>query len=373
MNNSTVPAKILVVDDNPRNIQVIGTILREANYDVGFAMDGHQAIELLQDSNDYDLVLLDIRMPLMNGLEVCSIMRKDDRFKEIPVIFLSASQELENIIAAFDAGGVDYVTKPFNAKELLARVNTHLQLKFKTREARNYARELELVNATKDKFFSIIAHDLRNPFEGILLISRTLLKNLPKCSAEEITKQVEIIISATDTGNKLLENLLIWSRSQTGRVSYHPRDLPLEPMVQQCIDNVIAWAKAKEIDLAFTSDENIVVKTDEDMFCHILRNLLTNALKFTPSNGRVTVVTGKSGDGIEVSVSDTGIGISEQDKGRIFRIDGNISSRPGTENETGSGLGLILCKEFIDKMGGTIRVESRLGEGSRFSFWLPGD
>jgi two-component system, sensor histidine kinase and response regulator len=371
MKNVTKLFKILVVDDNPRNIQVIGTILREAGYEVGFALNGKQALELLQDSSDYDLVLMDIKMPVMDGFDATKMMSSDARLNEIPVIFLSASHETDNIIVAFDTGGVDYVTKPFNTKELLARVNTHLQLKHKTLQVKNYASELEKLNATKDKFFSIIAHDLRNPFEGILLICRTLMAKLPSYSQEEIKMQIEMIASATESGNKLLENLLIWSRSQTGAITFKPVELQIEPLIGRCIDTLISQALSKNIKINYICPAEMKINTDESMFCHILRNLLTNAIKFTEGPGVITVQAESIPGAIEVSVTDSGIGISEQDKSRMFRIDGNISSRVGTQNEVGSGLGLILCREFVEKMDGSIRVESESGKGSRFTFTLP--
>lgn len=363
--------KILVVDDNTRNIQVIGTILREAGYEIGFALDGKQALDLLKDSTDYDLVLMDIKMPVMDGFEACRIMKNDERFSEIPVIFLSASHDTENIIAALDLGGLDYVTKPFNTKELLARVNTHVQLKQRTQEVKNYTRELETLNATKDKFFSIIAHDLRNPFEGILLLCRNLSAKIPSLSADEIKRQIEMIISSADSGNKLLENLLLWSRSQTGSITFNSADLNLEFAIRRCIDLIAAQAKAKNIEINYKASANIIIKTDAAMFSHILRNLLTNAVKFTKDSGVVTILAEKTFKGIEVSVIDTGIGISENDLALLFRIDGNIVSRRGTQNESGSGLGLILCGEFVEKMGGAIHVESEQGKGSRFTFILP--
>jgi two-component system, sensor histidine kinase and response regulator len=370
MNKTDTRFKILVVDDNPRNIQVIGTILREANYDVGFAMDGTKALEMLHDSSDYDLVLLDIRMPEPDGYEVCKIMKADVLMKEIPIIFLSASHDPDSIVTAFDIGGVDYVTKPFNTRELLARVHTHVQLKQKTLEIQEYVAELEKANATKDKFFSIIAHDLRNPFEGILLISRSLLTTLPACSVEEIKKRIDMVVSAAEGGSKLLENLLIWSRSQTGNIPFKPKKIQLHEEIQSCIDTLSSQAKAKAIKIIYKA-EAITVLTDEAMFSIVLRNLLTNAIKFTPSPGKVKVQTALVDGALEVSVTDTGLGISEGDKSRLFRIDGNISSRPGTSNEMGSGLGLILCKEFLDKMGGTIRFESEQNKGTRFTFSLP--
>jgi signal transduction histidine kinase len=363
--------KILVVDDNARNIQVIGTILRKANYEIGFALDGRQAYELLQKSLDYDLVLMDIRMPVMDGFEACRMIKKDERFNELPVIFLSASHETESIIEAFDLGGVDYVTKPFNAKELLSRVNTHIQLKQRSLEVKNYARELEKLNATKDKFFSIIAHDLRNPFEGILMLCKGLLAKGPSISAEEIRMQLSLIVSEADSGNKLLENLLVWSRSQTGSIVFNPAQVNLSNVIQKCTEMINSQAKAKNIAIKHFSPEEISVVTDEPMFCHILRNLLTNAVKFTESPGTITVNTKRTSGFVEISVTDTGIGISEDDLSRLFRIDGNISSRRGTKNEAGSGLGLILCGEFADKLGGNIKVESVLGKGSCFTITLP--
>jgi len=368
---SGTPVKILVVDDNPKNIQVIGTILQDAKYEVGFAMDGKQALDLLEESPDYDLVLLDIKMPIMNGFEVCSIMKNNDRYKEIPVIFLSASHETENIINAFDTGGVDYVIKPFNTKELLARVNTHLQLKQRTLEVKKYVRELETLNATKDKFFSIIAHDLRNPFQGILLMCRTIIENLPSFTPDEIKRYIEMIMATTDSGNKLLENLLIWSKSQTGRITFNPGNLSLETTIRRCIESINTRAMAKNITIKYTTTAKLKIKTDEAMFCHILRNLLSNAIKFTKGPGSVTIYTTTKDGAVEVSVTDTGIGISESDMNNLFRVNGNIRSRPGTQKEAGSGLGLILCKEFVEKMGGAIRVESKQGKGSRFTFSLP--
>jgi two-component system, sensor histidine kinase and response regulator len=362
--------KIFVVDDNPANIQVIGTILREARYDVGFALDGRQALEMLNETYDYDLVLLDVKMPVFNGYEVCRAMKNDNRLREIPVIFLSASHETENIIAGFDTGAVDYVTKPFNAKELLARVSTHVQLKHRTLEVKQYAAELERLNATKDKFFSILAHDLRNPFEGILLLCRTLLHS-GTFIREEVEDKLRLILSASECGNKLLENLLLWSRSQTGGIEYKPGMISVSKTVERCADLVRPQAEAKYISLDSAVAGDLEVMADDAMLSHILRNLLTNAIKFTNEKGKVKVRAERTEGGIAISVADNGVGISEADQKRLFRIDGNISSRPGTADERGSGLGLILCREFADKMGGSLSLESKPGKGSRFTFTMP--
>lgn len=363
--------KILVVDDNLSNIQVIGTILKKAKYDVGFAMNGEQALDLLRDSSDFDLVLLDIKMPGLNGFDVCKIMQNDDHLKEIPVVFLSASNDTASIIEGFDTGALDYVTKPFNSKELLARVNTHVQLNQRNLEVNNYSKELEKLNATKDKFFSIIAHDLRNPFESILLLTNNLLNKITTYSDDEIAEKIKAITAATENGSKLLENLLTWSRSQTGHITFNPEEISLGEIIQKNIDLVRPQADVKNINIIFIQEGDITVKTDKAMFLQILRNLLTNAMKFTADPGTITITTLQRAGMAEISVSDTGLGISESDKKRLFRIDGNITSRKGTQNEVGSGLGLILCKEFVDKLGGSISVESQPGKGSTFTFEIP--
>jgi signal transduction histidine kinase len=371
MSKPRTPFKILVVDDNPKNIQLIISILHEVNYEIGFAMDGRQALEILAASPDYDLILLDIRMPFLDGFEVCKILRDDEKFSDIPIIFLSASHEIESIVNAFESGGVDYVMKPFNTKELLARVDTHLQLRQKTLEVKKIAKELEVLNQTKDKFFSIIAHDLRNPFEGILMMCRNLLSKLPSLSKEEVRFQIELIANASESGHKLLENLLLWSKSQTGAIVYKPVDLELGPTISYCSNAVRSLAEAKNIEIRHIPADGVIVRTDRDMLCHILHNLLTNAIKFTGNAGHITITTEIVPEGVEISVNDSGIGIPESDLAKLFDLDGNVASRPGTSQETGSGLGLILCREFAKKMGGKIRAESQEGKESRFTFMVP--
>jgi two-component system, sensor histidine kinase and response regulator len=371
MSHSRTSAKILVVDDNPKNIQVIISILKEAGYEIGFAMTGKHAIDLLNSSPDYELILLDIKMPGMDGFEVCKKLKSDQRLMEIPVIFISGLHDLESIVAAFENGGVDYVTKPFNAKELLARVETHVKLRQKSREVETYAKDLEILNKTKDKFFSIIAHDLRNPFATILMMSKYILNSPAPKGPEVVKKYLKGIAEIAESGGELLDNLLNWAMSQTGNIKYELSEINLEEAIRKCITSISSQAQVKAIHVSYQSTEIPVIWTDEDMFFQVLRNLLNNAIKFTPKNGKVTIRAKNTAEGVQISVEDNGIGIPKEDVEKLFSIDGNIVSRPGTENEMGTGLGLILCKEFIEKMHGKIYVTSTPGKGSIFTFILP--
>ena len=213
-NDDTKESKILIVDDVPKNIQLAGSILQRQDYNIFFANNGETALNLAQ-TNAFDLILLDIMMPGMDGFEVCEQLKKDPNTREIPVIFLTAKTDTESTIKGFDIGAVDYVTKPFNEKELLARVRTHLEL----RAARESLRE---ANVTKDKFFSIIAHDMKNPFNALLGLSKLLLNNFDVFDEDKKKYFIQNIYQSSDQGYKLLENLLDWSRMQTGKMVCQP-------------------------------------------------------------------------------------------------------------------------------------------------------
>jgi two-component system, sensor histidine kinase and response regulator len=363
--------KILVVDDNLTNIEVIGTILNDEKYSVGFATDGKQALENLQKTNDYDLVLLDVEMPVMNGFETCHAIRQDDKLQDMPVIFLTAYRETEHMINGFNIGAQDYITKPFNSKELLARVNTQLQIKLKNEKIKRYALELEKLNATKDKFFSIIAHDLRSPLSGIINLSKALEKNITKHSIDFIEEQFRSIHSATENVASLLENLLSWAGSQSGSIEFNPVDLSLNNTMAKCIELSMPQAQEKRITIINKIQANIVFNTDEELLLSIVRNLLSNAIKYSHESGQITIASVKSEDHLEISIKDNGIGISHEVLNMLFKIESKVQPKPGTAEETGSGLGLILCKEFIEMLGGEIWAESEEGKGSTFTFTIP--
>ena len=204
--------KVLIVDDVTKNIQLVANFLKQAGYDINFAISGKTAIKHIKKAR-FDLILLDIMMPEMDGFEVCKKLKSEDETKDIPVIFLTAKTDIDSITQAFKAGGVDYITKPFNKAELLARVKTHLELQ-------HQKRNLKELNATKDKFFSIIAHDLKSPLNHLLGLSEILQKELESAGSDEIIKIANLINKSAKSGRLLLENLLEWSRSQ-GRMGIY--------------------------------------------------------------------------------------------------------------------------------------------------------
>ncbi len=348
---------VLIVDDNSQNIKVFGMILKKHGMNPAAANNGLRALEFVKRKKP-DLILLDIMMPEIDGFEVCKRLKQDTEFSDIPIIFLSAKTEKDDVIAGLELGAVDYVTKPFNEKELMTRINTHLELKA-TKD------ELKQSNASKDKFFSIIAHDLGNVFNGLIGLSNILLEK----DVKNVNELMPLVKKSSEKGYNLLKNLLEWSRVQTGRIKSMPIQLDLKSLVYQNISILGSQASSKQVTL-FSEIENTMVFSDEQMLNTVIRNLLSNALKFTPREGMVKISAQKEGKWVDILISDTGIGIRPEDIDKLFRIDESHSTR-GTENEEGTGLGLILCKEFIEINGGTIRVESEYGKGSRFYIRLP--
>ncbi len=355
------PPLILIVDDNSQNLSVLGNMLRKHGYRFVLAETGHEALDFVKKKIP-DLILLDIMMPDMNGLEVCKRLKQEPAFSDIPVIFLTAKRDTEDIIKGFKLGAVDYVTKPFNKEELMIRVNTRIELKA-VRE------KLRQALATKDKFFSIIAHDLMNPFNALLGFSSLLLTNQETMSADDRREFIQDIQQVSIQGHNLLTNLLFWARSQTGRLEVKPVSFNLEDVVEKNVELLSENAKQKDINL-LTSIDNQQIFADKNMLDAVIRNLLSNAVKFTSTNGTVEISSKKEDNAVEISISDTGVGISAEDMDKLFRMDVNHTT-VGTKRETGTGLGLILCKEFVEKQGGTIKVDSEEGKGSRFSIRLP--
>ncbi len=231
------------------------------------------------------------------------------------------------------------------------------------------ARLKELI-ATKDKFFSIIAHDLKGPFNSIIGLSEILNQQIKNHNYAEVGKYVEIIQNSSQQAFELLVNLLEWSKSQTGLMVFSPVEINIIQAIEESINLLREEATQKNIAITMDTPQKLMAKVDPAMLNTILRNLLSNAVKFTRSGGKITVTAQFKNHLLKLSVTDNGIGISKESRENLFRIDKTCTTR-GTENEKGSGLGLILCKEFVEKHGGQIWVESEVGKGSIFSFTIP--
>ncbi len=360
MNNRSF--KILIVDDIPTNIQVLGSVLRKAGYEVAFTDNGQDAINKAK-ANRYDLFLLDIMMPNMDGFEVCSILKKMPESKEIPIIFLTAKTDSESLIKGFELGAVDYLTKPFKASELLARVKTHIWLKYTTEE-------LTKSNAVKDKLFSIIAHDLRGPVGNLGAALEVLVENLDTFDKEALSEILIDLKNSASRTNELLQSLLKWARSQNNTIEFLPAPQNLNNIIQENSDLLQGTASQKQITITTELDEDISVIADVNMLKTIFRNLLSNAIKFSRINSQIIVKAKKTGSFAKISVKDFGVGIKPENIEKLLTT-GEYFSTFGTANEKGTGLGLNLCKDFIERNGGEISIESTEGKGTEVIFTLP--
>lgn len=230
--------------------------------------------------------------------------------------------------------------------------------------------ELKEANATKDRFISILGHDLRGPFRSVVGFSDLLIKNVDKYDKDKIRDFAGLINSSSKQTYNLLNNLLEWSRSQQKRIAFNPQATNLLSIVQETYLLLISSAEAKNINTELNIPEKINIEVDIEMIKTVFRNILNNAIKFTNNEGDISISAYIEADKVRIQISDTGTGMSENTKKSLFKI-GEINSVPGTKGERGTGFGLLLCKEFIDKHNGTIDVESEIGKGSKFIITLP--
>jgi len=370
MNTHNKKYQVLIVDDIAENLKILSNVLFEQDLEISFAINGMQALETVSISPP-DLILLDISMPEMDGYEVCKRLKADAKTKQIPVIFLTARTNSEDIIRGFEVGGVDYITKPYNHTELISRVFTHLELKTSRDIIAQQVDELKQLNSAKDTFLSIMAHDLKNPFNTVMGFSELLLKNEDKLPKEKIRKYYSYIYNSARSGFTLLENLLQWARMQTGSLQVIPVSIDIEEIIKKVLEFILPTAAQKNIHISPISvEKNMPVFFDKEMVHTVLRNLLSNAVKFSHEGGEITIGIDNTDIKTIVSVTDKGVGISETNRAKIFTINQQLSTE-GTASERGTGLGLILCKEFVEKNGGELWFESEQGKGSTFYFSMP--
>lgn len=361
--NHTIP-NILIVDDIPANLKVLGDILKEDGYKVRPVPNGILALQVAEKEKP-DLILLDIMMPDMDGYEVCKRMKANPELCEIPIIFISALNETDDVVKALKFGGVDYITKPFKSEEVIARVSTHVKLYRQSIELKN-------LNITKDKFFSIIAHDLRGPMGGFMGLTDILTEQLRCMSMDDIQRYLESMRKTSNNLFRLLENLLQWARMQQGAIAFNPSRVKLLPLIHESLETVKESALAKDIEIEYSVPAELDLFADNNVLQTIMRNHVSNAIKFTPKGGKVKISAKDLGEkGIEISIKDSGIGMSKSILDNLFRLDVQ-NGRPGTDGEPSTGLGLLLCKEFVEQHGGQIMVESEVGKGSVFTIRFPG-
>jgi signal transduction histidine kinase len=230
--------------------------------------------------------------------------------------------------------------------------------------------KLEKLNITKDKFFSIIAHDLRNPFHSILGFSDILVRDYANIEDEKKKEFIGLILESSQHAHNLLENLLQWSRTQSDTIKFNPSEFSLLQVIEANLHILRASIENKSITFTSEIDASARIYADKNMTDTVIRNLLNNAIKYTPAGGKISVTCKDEGKFLAVSVSDTGIGISPEDQKKLFHLE-EFHTTQGTEGEAGTGLGLIICHDFIQRHGGEISVTSKPGKGTTFTFTLP--
>lgn len=259
-----------------------------------------------------------------------------------------------------------------NSSQKLEILNQELEQKVETRtkKIKEYTKKLEEANSTKDKFFSIIAHDLKNPFNTLIGYADVLKSDFREYGQDEIYQHLNTIYNTSVNGYNLLENLLKWSQSQTNKIRFEPKKVNLYDLVNSCIEDSENQSQFKDIELMNDVSKNYHIIADKNLLRTVLRNLINNAIKFTERNGMIVISFDKNEQSTILKIKDTGVGMTDEEIRDLFEID-KVKSKPGTDRERGSGLGLILCKEFVEMHGGKIWVESKPGVGSEFMFSIP--
>ena len=362
--------KILIVDDVMSNVLLLKVLLTNEKFAIATASNGRQALEQVEKENP-DLVLLDVMMPDMSGFEVAQHLKSNPQTAEIPIIFLTALNSTADIVKGFQVGANDFISKPFNKEELIIRVTHQISLVAAKRLILSKTEELQRTIAGRDKLYSVIAHDLRSPMGSIKMVLNMLILNLPfeKIGAE----MYELLTMANQTTEdvfSLLDNLLKWTKSQIGKLNVVYQDVDLVEVTDGVIEIFSMVASLKKIRIREMKPERMMVNADIDMLKTVVRNLLSNAIKFSKENSEILVKMEEVNGMAVVSVQDHGCGISEEGQKKLLHADKHFSTF-GTNNEEGSGLGLLLCKDFVVKNGGKLWFTSKEGEGSIFSFSIP--
>jgi two-component system, sensor histidine kinase and response regulator len=356
------PARLLVVDDKEANLRTIGDVLGQFGYDIILASDGDEALRQL-DGRPVDLILLDLIMPGRDGFETCQLIRKQPRWADIPIIFLSAADDKDLVVRALEMGGVDYITKPFNKAELMSRVRTHIALK----TARDQLMQLA---EDKDELIGILTHDLKNHLGGIRMSIELLHDRARIHRDDRLERAADNIRNFTVQMLSFVHEFLANSAADRG-LSLEIEPLSLNHAMTSAVRNHAESAHYKGIILEHEDEADASVAADRKALDQVLDNLISNALKFSPPGKSVRVSVRPAPHGGVFSVQDEGPGFTEDDKARMFRRYGRLSARP-TGGEPSTGLGLSIVKKLVDAMGGRIECESHAGRGATFRVNLPG-
>ena len=375
--------KILVVDDVQSNVLLLKALLGREGFGIVIAMNGTEALQKVKSEHP-DLILLDVMMPDMDGFEVAGHLKLEPEQAEIPIIFLTALNDSASVVKGFQLGANDFISKPFRREELLIRVEHQLSLVDARRIILRQTEELRKTIAGRDKLYSVIAHDLRSPMASIKMLCNTIMMSIDRQTVPaDVFEMLEMTNKTAEEVFSLLDNLLKWTKSQLGKLSNVPQSIDMVGLVNGVIEVFKPIAGSKSISLKLDSAvESVHVTVDIEMIKSVVRNLISNAIKFSHKDTAVVVHVRvqevadenrtEAGNDKEVlvTVSDSGCGIKKEDQEKLLNEATHFTTF-GTDSEEGSGLGLLLCKDFVSKNHGRLWFTSEEGVGSNFNFTIP--
>lgn len=364
---------ILVVDDQPNNLRVLSSMLTKQGYHVRKALNGQIALTACQTALP-DLILLDIMMPDMDGYEVCQRLKADEKTRDVPVIFISALDDVLDKVKAFSAGGIDYITKPFQIEEVLVRVTNqltiqqlHRQLTEQNAQLQKLNEELTRSNAELEQFAYIASHDLQSPLQAIVGYARILGWKYEKNLDDDAKRYIERIMNAGWRMTQLIEDLLAYSRVGTRTQEFKPTDC--NTVLEEALGNLREEISSCGANITYS--DLPAVMADRTQLMRLFQNLVSNAIKFrrpeVPPTIEITAQP-KNNDEWLIEVRDNGIGIEPENFERIFEIFQRLHSY---NDYPGTGIGMTICKKIVERHGGRIWVESQIGVGTTFYFTIP--
>ena len=360
---------VLIVDDNIANLEIARTILHEYGYEIIIAESAKEALEILKYEKP-DLILLDIMMPSVSGFELCQIIKASDGLKDIPIIFLTALTQPEDLVKGFEYGGADYITKPFAKDVLITRVKNQLELVKKNKIIIQQNKDLIKLNNEKNALLAIAAHDLKNPMQAILGSAELIEKKLFNNTEIDI-ELVENIKFSSKKAINIITDLLDVQAMEEGKLKLKMELVDARDIVIESIDEFLQIANKKHIKLNYDEDDRSCnIFTDKNKLSRVIDNLISNAIKFSPQGKEVkisckNVNIGTNEDIIRIEVRDEGPGFTKDDLEKVYSKFSKLSARP-TAEESSTGLGLSIVKKMTELLGGIVELETKVGEGSTF-------
>ncbi|AUI68008.1 hybrid sensor histidine kinase/response regulator [Beggiatoa leptomitoformis] len=361
-----VRATLLIVDDTSENIHVLFDFLQATNkFDILVAEDGESALESVQETKP-DLILLDVMMPKMDGFETCRRLKNNPETVDIPIIFITALSDLPDKVHGFFLGAVDYITKPFQQEEVLARINTHITIQQLRAKLAIQNEHLMYLNQEKNELLGIAAHDLKNPLFAIQTLTDKLRTDFHKLSVDKTMYYLDTINIGTKQMFDIISNLLDVNAIESGQHLICMQEVDVLPIVIKIIDNYKERADNKRLTIDFNVQETSYwAMVDKNALNQVLDNLLSNAVKYSPLGKLIRIHLFQRNKQICCEIQDQGQGIDEEDQQILFRKFSRLKPRP-TAQETSNGLGLFIVKKLMELMNGDVWCQSTVGIGSIF-------